>query len=138
MFDVNLQIWEPRAEGWKPTRCTLLQYKTGTTPNEYVVMVANHRLYSGSDAQWTGTIAFACADAYWQGTRLQVKEVANGDPLALGMDTTTDVAYANLHGFTVDSIAPGGWRVLLLKVVGTGLTFTDAIEAVTLTYPAAA
>jgi len=135
MLDTHLEIWQLRAEGWKPTRNTLMVYATGATANEYIIKLANHLNYPLTDAGWTGKISFAVADAYWQGTRLQAKEVANGDPLSCGIDATVDGAYANLHGFTVASIPPGGWRIVLVKIVGTGLTFADVAELVTLTYP---
>jgi hypothetical protein len=108
---------------------------TGRVNGEYILRISNHMHYPLTNADWSGRIKFSMNDAYWQGDKIQAKEVYNADPNACGMNSTVDGSYANLHGFTVESIPPGGWRIVRIKLVGDELTFEDTVAAFSLLYP---
>ena len=139
--DALLQVWQPRYNGWKPTRHIELHYQSGQSdPPEYLVKLANHGNFPTSPPypNDTGRITFALADAFWQGNKIQAKEIFMADPNSLSMDTTLDGAYANLHGFKVESIVAGGYRVLQVKINGASLTFDDQLIEVAMAFPSAA
>lgn len=137
-YDALLQIWQPRFEGAKPACWLQMIYKSGQSNQpEYALIIANHYNYPVTDAKWTGRISFALDVTDWDG-QIQAKETANSDPLSLGMDTTVDGAYASLHGFKIESIPPGGSRLVLVKFTGSSLTYNDVLQHVTLRYPVAA
>lgn len=129
-----LQVLQPRDSGWKYSRNTLIIYVSGqSNAPEYRVRFANHYNYPLEDANPTGRITFSVGTAYWQGDKIQAKEVYNSDPLSTGMDTTLDVGWSNLHGFTFESIGCGGSRHVRVRINGTGLTFEDVLLEVTMT-----
>lgn len=140
LLDARLQIWQPRDSGEKYTQNLQMHYSSGQSNAPlYPLMAANHHNYPLADAQETGRLSFQVTDSYWQTAgRLQVKEIANGDPHSLGQDTTLDVGWLDLHGFTVESIVCAGWRLLLVRINGTGLTFADVLERVDIRYPSPA
>lgn len=138
--DALLQLWQIRHNGWKPTSYLELHYQSGQAdPPEYLLRLANHMYYPAATPypNPTGRITVSVADAYWQGV-LQAKEIYNDDPHSIGMDATTDAAYASLHGFTVESIPAGAYRVIAVRINGTGLTFADQLVAINFAYPTAA
>lgn len=138
-YQPRLQFLQARDTGHKYSANLLIIYKTGqSNPPEYRIRVANHYLFRNSDSVYpeeTGKITFSITETGWTTTRIQAKEVANSDPNSLGQDIAVDGAYANLNGFSVESIKAGGYRDVLLKIDGTGLTFDDLYLQVTAKYP---
>lgn len=140
-LDCSLEIWQPRALGFKPTQTVPMQYQSGQSdPPVWLLKLANRFGYPSGAllGSPTGRIKLVLTSAYWQGDKLQAREVYNEDPLSTGMLTTLDGAYANAHGFTVESIGCGGFRHVLLKVNGTSLSFADQLEVMQLVFPSAA
>ena len=140
-IDAEIEVWQITELGFKPRLLTPMQYTSGqSNPPVTVLRIANRYNYPvGADlCSESGRLKFTLATAYWQSNKLQAKEVRNADPHSTGMDTTLDGAYADLHNFTVESIGCGGYRDVLVKLNGVGLTFADALEAVTVTFPSGA
>lgn len=135
----RFQLWLVTAMGWKPSQRMQICYKSGET-HEPLLRIGNHHNYPAIDSypRPTGRITFSVADAYWQGNKLQIKEVRNSDPNSLGMDTTLDVGWNNVHGYQCESIPAGAFREFKLRVNGTGLDFPDVRELITLAYPSPA
>lgn len=136
----KLQILLISAMGWKMSQRAQICYKSGET-NEMPVRIANHvnfpatGVYPGN----TGRVTLTVEDAYWQGDKLQITEVRNSDPNALGMDTADDGGvWSNVHGYAFENLPAGSHRDFLIRVNGTGLTFSDVRELITLVYPSPA
>lgn len=135
-----LQWWLVSAVGWKYSQRAQICYKSGQT-RTLRARLANHYQHpnSGIFPRESGRVAFSVEDAYWQGDKLQIKEVLNANPNSLSpFDTTLDVGWNNMHGYKCESIPAGAYRDFLIRINGTGLTFDDVREMVSLLYPSPA
>lgn len=126
----NLQIWLPRLNGYKASQNIQIHYSSGqSNPPLYLVSIWNHRNLPDVPVHRrprpTGRLECSTDQTYWQGDKIQAQEIANTNPLGLSMSTDVDMAYANLHGFQMESIPAGAGRFILVKINGTGLTFID-------------
>lgn len=135
----RLQITQARDNGRKYSSNLLVSYVTGQSDAPtYRVRISNHLNYPENSyyPDSTGKITFTITESGWTTTRIQAKEIYNANPLSLSpFDTTLDVAYIDLNGFTLESIPAGAYRDVLIKMNGTGLTFADLLLQVGVKYP---
>ena len=142
-YDTRLQLLTARTNGLKPSSNVTLFYELSESPegntHEALLVLANHiYMPSTESAQETGRIEFSISNADYADA-IMAKEIYNEDSLSLGMDTTLDVDYDYLDGFTVESIVAGGERHILLTIdedYSPGLDFTEVMVVIEVTYPA--
>jgi hypothetical protein len=138
-YQPRLQVLMLRLGGWKYTQRGQLVYKSAQADAPALrLRLANHYNFPEADfvPPATGRIGLSVEDAYWQGNKLRIKEVLNGNPLGLaGFDSTLDVGFNNVHGYKCESLPAGAWRDFEIIVNGVGLTFTTARYLIEFLYP---